>query len=208
MSTNEQNEDSVNDVAGTYIPAEKKTELEKNRRELLNKVVGGSAFLSSIRHRNIRKAYNAFEEIIRAETGVIQADADYQTAVTEHQRTVELLRDAHTIHQTDKDIRDAEATRAKAHLAKQKHEAYIAGLEMDVERKNAEDQHRRLMNSEDVEDAILSEEDEELMERFESARVPHRAKYLAELFKNNNDLTPEEEKMVDNVAEQWEKANS
>ena len=134
-----------------------------------------------------------------AQAGLYQADVNKQ-------RAIELLRDAHTVHQADKDLRDENAIRAKERREAAEHEAFLAKLEREVEKRYAEEQHERMMRGDgSVEDGKNAQEKAELKERMR-ARIKAEmevtlAKEVADELREELNLSPEQDEILEKVIE-------
>jgi len=202
--------DETRDLRGTYIPA--KDVAEKNSSSLANiplppDAVLKSAFLTGIKYRTVEKALSAYKSCIEELSNIKHAQAGFNEAVLAEQRTIELLNDAHTVHQTDKDVRDAEALRANQHLEQMKHEAYLAKKQREVEKHNVDIQHAELMNQESDPVEKMTQSEKELKAHMESKLEPLRAQAVADQIRKERNLTPEEEKILDEIVSDYQESH-
>lgn len=120
------------------------------------------------------------------------------------ERTIETLKDAHTIHQSDKNIRDAELLRSEQHLEQMKHEAYLAEKEREVEKHNVRIQHEQLMGSTGTDD--LTEEELEVEEYMKDKLRPSRYASVADKIRRDMNLTDEQSFILDSIVEELTKS--
>lgn len=200
-------EDEINPASSEYIAKAEITEKDKNLLPipLPPDHVMRSAFLTAIKYRSVQTALTAYNSCIRELTSISRAQSSFHQAQLEEQRTVELLKDASTIHEADQLARDTVLLKAKQDHEQLKHEAYLAEKKREVEKHNADIQHAHLINAgiDPDEKVQKSQADQEMKEYLESKVFKMRKeKSIAEEIRKEHQLTQEEEAILNNLVDE------
>jgi hypothetical protein len=171
----------------------------------------GSAFLSAIKYHSIASAMSAYNSVIRAESEIEESTAELYRARVDKMSAIQLLEDAPKIHAEESRVRmakfRAERIRAEQHEKQEKHEAYLAKLQREVEKRNARVMHAKLMGESGEEETDnLTDAEEELKEYLKDKLRPSRYKTVADDLKSEMNLSKEQEKMLDELVEELTKA--
>lgn len=200
-------EDKVEDASPEYIPAK---EIAEKKAEPLATIplppesVLKSAFLTAIKYRGKLEALKAYNDSVKELVGIKHSTADYNEGVLRVLRTVETLKDAQTIHKSDKNKRDAELLRSEQHLEQMKHEAYLARKLREAEKHHNRIQHEQLMSATGTDD--LTEEEQEVEEYMRDKLRPSRYASVADKIRSDMNLTDEQSFILDSLVEELTKS--
>lgn len=203
----EKKHDKVEDASPEYISAK---EIAKKKAESLATIplppdsVLKSAFLTAIKYRGKTEALKAYNSSVQALVEIKHSTADFNDAAVRALRSIETLKDAQTIHQSDKNIRDAELLRSEQHLEQMKHKAYLAEKQREVEKHNVNIQHEQLMGAAGTDD--LTEEEQEVEEYMRDKLRPSRYASVADKIRRDMNLTDEQSYILDSLVEELTKS--
>ena len=137
-----------------------------------------SALITAVRYRSTVRALAAYHAAIREAAGVTEALDDLDYARLERERTIELLKDAPSIHKADADHRKKKLIKATDELEQEEARVEIARMERERKLHDEREKHRKWQQQQagqptsDPDD--LSEEEQEFATKLKARSEKHR----------------------------------
>jgi len=167
-----------------------------------------SAFFTAVRYRGMAAAVAAYTSAVNRSVEAVNALADLDKAVLEHERASRQLDDAETIHKRDVAKRKQKLLNAEQNKRNAEAAAAKADMERERELSSAEAKHQRWQGKETGEGSSinlddLSKEEKEYYDELKAVTTKQRFDLIAQAVieeflagRSENQLTPDEQEYI------------
>jgi hypothetical protein len=195
MSKDKYYDDDTKD--GEYLSADEVSDPTKNLPNIHvpGDVILKSAFLTAIKYRTVTSALKAYDAAFNELINIKDSQARFNEAAVEELRSIELLRDAETIHKADRNARRTRALQSEEKLEQVEHQAYLDRKLREMEKRNADIEHNAFMTGDAKTEP--SEEDKELEESLLYKMGPLNVQEVADGIRAKYDLSKEQSDALD-----------